>query len=203
MCTAARRALTSIGCCAVAVASVWGQTLPTGWTATGEGLRSTEIVRDCELAHSGRCSLQLAAPPGTPPVALVQSVSAAEYAGARVTLAAWLRTEQAGAAQLWLRVDGRTIALAFDNMDSRPVTGSTPWSEYRVTLDVPQGAVAVAFGVLLKWGGRAWADDFTLTPATVDIDSTDMLPRDEIWRHLNDRGLPPRARRPVNPGFER
>ena len=113
-----------------------------------------------------------------------------------------MRTEDAGAAQLWLRVDGRTVALAFDNMDARPVQGTTPWSNYTVSLDVPQGAVAVAFGVILKWGGTVWADDFTLTLSAEGTESTDTLPRDELWRHLNNRGLPPRARRPVNPGFE-
>ncbi len=52
--------------------------------------------------------------------------------------------------------------LAFDNMDSRPVKGTTDWRRYEVVLDVPEAALRVAFGPVLRGAGRVWADDLTL-----------------------------------------
>ena len=130
-------------------------------------------------------------------------MSAAEYAGRRVVLSGWLRTDRAeGAAQLWLRVDAGATIVGFDNMGDRPVSGTEPWTQYRLALDVPHNASVVAFGVLLRGSGRAWADDLELTIGDDgDVASTDMLRPDEIWRHVTREpaGLP---RRPTNLGFE-
>jgi hypothetical protein len=61
----------------------------------------------------------------------------------------------------WLRVDGKgtSIPLAFDNMSSRPLKGTTGWAEYNIVLDVPDNADAIAFGVLLTGTGQVWIDD--------------------------------------------
>ena len=63
---------------------------------------------------------------------------------------------------LWLRVDGPNSMLAFDNMSSRPVKGTTGWSRYEVVLDVPEAALRLAFGPVLLGTGQVWADDLTL-----------------------------------------
>ena len=92
--------------------------------------------------------------------------------------------------------------VAFDNMGDRLVAGTEPWTQYRLALDVPHNASVVAFGVLLRGSGRAWADDLELAIGDErDVASTDMLRPDEIWRHLTREpaGLP---RRPANLGFE-
>lgn len=72
-------------------------------------------------------------------------------------LSGYLRTADAGGAQMWMRVDGPNHeALAFDNMDSRPVTGTTGWKRYDIVLDVPQTSVDVAFGFFLAGSGIAY-----------------------------------------------
>ena len=71
-----------------------------------------------------------------------------------------------------------------------------------LAVDVPEGASALAFGVLLTGRGRVWGDDLELT--VVDegqVASTDILPRERVWRRL-DREPAALARRPVNLGFE-
>ena len=76
-------------------------------------------------------------------------------------MSGYMKTEDALRAQMWMRVDGplKTI-LAFDNMDSRPVTGTTGWKRYEIVLEVPQDSFAIAFGFFLVERGKVWGDGF-------------------------------------------
>jgi hypothetical protein len=49
--------------------------------------------------------------------------------------------------------------LAFDNMQNRPIKGTTDWKQYESILDVPEEAANIAFGVLLSGAGKAWLND--------------------------------------------
>jgi hypothetical protein len=63
-------------------------------------------------------------------------------------------------AGLWMRVDGPgKESLRFDNMQTRPIVGTTEWQRYRVILDVPEEATNVAFGILLGGKGQVWLSD--------------------------------------------
>jgi hypothetical protein len=191
-------------------ATVAGQgSLPAGWTIDGSGPQITAVARTCDDAHGGRCSVRLSSD-GAPDVggfgpgfgALTQSVSASEYAGRRVALSGWLKTQGAHAARLWLRADAGSTVAAFDNMGDRPVSGTTPWTRYTLAVDVPEGASALALGVLLTGRGRVWGDDLELTVVDErEVPSTDILRREEVWRTLS-RDRAALARRPVNLGFE-
>jgi hypothetical protein len=56
--------------------------------------------------------------------------------------------------------------------------------------------------VLLTGRGSAWGDDLELTIVDErDVASTDILPRDRVWRALGREPVT-MARRPVNLGFE-
>jgi hypothetical protein len=58
-------------------------------------------------------------------------------------------------AGLWMRVDGQEPKmLAFDNMQGRPIQGTTAWKRYEVILDVDPQATAIAFGILWTRRGR-------------------------------------------------
>jgi hypothetical protein len=176
--------------------------VPPGWTIAENG-NAMDVTRDCAQAHGGACSLRLTSDGGPGWGAVAQGLSAAEYAGRRIVLSGWLRTERAeGAVQFWLRVDAGARVVAFDNMADRPVSGTQPWTQYQLALDVPHDASVVAFGVLLRGSGRAWADDLELAIGDQrEVASTDMLRPHEVVRHLSREpaGLP---RRPVNLGFE-
>ena len=117
-------------------------------------------------------------------IVMVQTVSAARHARGRVVLTGWVKTEPASAAQMWLRVDAGRTVVALDNMSDRPISSTTPWTEYRLVLDVPGGATALALGLLLHGGGRAWADDLSLTIAEPgEAATTDVLPTRRVFRH--------------------
>src|ERR1700760_1869281 len=56
-------------------------------------------------------------------------------------------------AGIWLRVDTANGDKALDNMQDRPLRGTTAWTEAASVLDVGEEAVSVHFGVLLDGAG--------------------------------------------------
>lgn len=105
---------------------------------------------------------------------LMQSVGADRYAGGRIRLSCWLKTEDVSDwAGLWARVDqlGTGRPLAFDNMEDRAIRGTTDWTECVVVLDVGRRASSVAFGVLLSGTGTVWIDEmkFEVVDQTVPL----------------------------------
>lgn len=88
----------------------------------------------------------------------------------------WVRTNLLeGTAGLWMRVDGAgmTDVLAFDNMQNRPIEGTTPWRRYEVVLDVPRESAGIVLGVLMIGHGDVWLDDVAVEPVGSDAASTD------------------------------
>ena len=95
-----------------------------------------------------------------------QSVSAIPYRGRRVRLTGMVKVDsvsEAGAG-LWMRVDGPTRTLGFDNMISfgRGILGSRDWAAYSVVLDVPESAIAITLGALLSGPGTLRVDDISV-----------------------------------------
>jgi hypothetical protein len=91
--------------------------------------------------------------------------TSAIYRGKRVRFSAHVKSSGVLTwAGLWMRVDGRSgeDSLAFDNMQGRPIKGTTDWKQYQVVLDVPAAATAVAFGILLDGGGSVWMSGVSL-----------------------------------------
>jgi len=143
---------------------------PVGWGGGGEGY---EFAVDPQVRHQGKQSGRIrwagvdqasASGFGT----LTQGVAANGFRGKRVRYSGYVRTQDVseGWVGLWMRVDGPEGMLAFDNMQTsnRAIVGTTDWKEYEIILDVPKGATAIVFGMLLGGKGTAWVDDLTLTP---------------------------------------
>lgn len=87
-------------------------------------------------------------------------------AGKHVSLSGFLRTEDVrdGWAGLWLRADGaEKMPVAFKNMDDHGVTGTTPWTRYEISIDVPANAERIVFGALNTGSGTAWVDSLKIT----------------------------------------
>jgi hypothetical protein len=96
--------------------------------------------------------------------------------GKRMRLSGYVRTEGANHASIWMRVDGpNNQALSFDNMDNRPIVGTTDWKQYSLVLDVPPKATGVMFGIMLVGSGKAWIDGLEFVPVGPDVPSTNML----------------------------
>ena len=91
----------------------------------------------------------------------MQTFSAESFRGSRLRLTGTVNSSEVeNWAGLWMRIDGpdRGSPLAFDNMQSRPIKGTTQFRDYEVVLDVPHNSVAIAFGILLVGAGEVRLD---------------------------------------------
>jgi hypothetical protein len=162
-------------------ANTFVEGVPKGWMATGSAPQQFSFGTDLPASAQGRKSARISSKPSTASGdfgTLMQILSAETYRGKRVRLAAMLRAQDvSGWAGLWCRVDGPDgKILAFDNMQSRAVTGTADWKRYEVVLDVSAQSLDVAFGFLLAGKGTVWADAMKLDIVGNDVPTTDSYP---------------------------
>jgi type 1 fimbria pilin len=103
----------------------------------------------------------------------MQNFGAAQYVGKRVRFSAAVKSEGVNDwAGLWMRVDQGSAMLAFDNMQDRPIKGTTDWQNYAVVLDVPKDATGIAFGILLSKSGTVWLSNVKFESVGTDVPTT-------------------------------
>lgn len=103
----------------------------------------------------------------------MQEIAATYYAGKNVRFSADVRSADVQDwAGLWMSVDGTGNVLAFDNMQSRPIKGTTEWKNYSVVLPVDASAVKIAFGVLLQSSGTVWIKNLSFGSVGSDVGVT-------------------------------
>jgi len=141
-----------------------------GWISYSAKKRY-EIGIDKTVFHSGSRSAYIKSRGPKPPDEfgnLMQSFVPNSYLDQRVKLTAWVKTQlTSGTAQLWARVAGEwnndsTKPGTFDNMDDRPIKGTTDWTQYDIVVDIPSTANHVTFGLMLIGTGTIWLDDVSL-----------------------------------------
>jgi hypothetical protein len=148
---------------------------PAGWSLAGSKPASYDTGTDAQAAYNGHPSAYLKSKEpaikgfGT----LLQGFQAGKYAGKRLRLSAFIKSDEVqNHAGLWMRVDKGSQPLAFDNMDDRPIKGTTGWQKYEVVLDVPQDATGIVFGVLLDGTGSVWLNSVQLEVVGSDVPTT-------------------------------
>jgi hypothetical protein len=133
---------------------------PAGWFLAGSNPKDYETAVDREVVHAAKTSVSLKGI-GSQPAGfgtLMQMCKAGTYRGKRVRLSGYLRSQDLKSwAGLWFRVDGpKGEPLAFDNMENRPIKGTSDWTKCEIVLDVPDQAKELAYGVLLAGAGQVW-----------------------------------------------
>jgi hypothetical protein len=149
--------------------------VPRGWYLAGSKPADYAAGVDPQALRNGHPSAFLKAqkPDAEGFGTLMQDFRAQKYAGKRIRLSAFAKTEGVkGGAALWMRVDKGSDAVAFDNMQDRPLKGTTDWQNYQVVLDVPADATGVFFGVLLSGSGSVWLNDVRLEVVGPDTPTT-------------------------------
>ncbi|MEM9409698.1 MAG: M56 family metallopeptidase [Planctomycetota bacterium] len=88
-----------------------------------------------------------------------------QYLGKQIRFSGYLKSDLEGQAWagLWMRVDVKGKRPEFDNMNKRPVKGTTDWTQYSIVLDVPEEATNINFGFLMAGAGTLWGDDLQVT----------------------------------------
>jgi hypothetical protein len=95
---------------------------------------------------------------------LMQTCNIKDYLGTRIKMTGYIKSENVTDwAGMWLRVDSRTQgeSLSFDNMQDRPVTGTSDWTKCEIILDVPENSGTLNFGVLISGSGKIWFDNIS------------------------------------------
>lgn len=154
---------------------------PAGWFKNGSATSSYAVGVDQNQSYNGLPSAYVKST--VPSVdgfgGMMQSSSAADYAGKRIRYTAWVRTEDVGdgGGHLWLRVDGQQSGqtLGFDNMDNRSLKGTTEWQQQSIVLDVPPEAKAVAFGFFVAGTGQMWTNSGKIEEVGPEVPATNML----------------------------
>lgn len=166
---------------------------PTGWFLAGTNPKNYQIGVDRTDVHGGLPSAYLTSlAKGTGFGTLMQSINAANYAGKRIRLRGWVKSQDVGDwAGLWMRVDKGQKTVAFDNMQNRGIKGTQLWNSYDIVLDVPTDATSIHFGILLSGAGEVWLNDLSLevvdndTPTTGTTQPT-TLPDDPVNLSFNE-----------------
>ncbi|MEM8807611.1 MAG: hypothetical protein AAGF01_16450 [Cyanobacteria bacterium P01_G01_bin.38] len=148
------------------------------WFEAGSHPEDYAMGADQNVTYSGSASATLQAHPsategfGT----LMQTFDASAYQGQRLRLSGYIKAEAVEDwAGLWMRVDspsGQT--LSFDNMQNRPIQGTTDWQSYDIVLDVPAESTKIAFGLLLAGQGQVWMDDLQFETVDAETPTTDI-----------------------------
>jgi erythromycin esterase-like protein len=110
---------------------------------------------------------------GGAPAAFPASVAA----GHKVRLSGWIRTADVhyGAAGLWWRADAGAQRGTVAAAGTRDSCGTTPWTPYNITVDVPANTTSIVFGCILQGGGTAWFDSLAIEIDGKPVASTDDL----------------------------
>lgn len=160
---------------------------PHGWLLAGSKPADYETGIDPQAAYHDAQSAYLksktTAAEGDGFGTLMQTFRAEQYAGKRVRLSAFVKSEEVQAwAGLWMRIDKGSSVVGFDNMQSRPIKGTSDWRRYDVVLDVPRDATGIAFGVLLAGPGTVWlnSSNFEVVDSSVPSTQRESLPSEPV-----------------------
>lgn len=149
---------------------------PSGWFLAGSNPGGYATGIDSQVVNNGHPSAYLKSnsPSAEGFGTLMQSFSAKNYAGKRLRLSAFAKSDNVKYwAGLWMRVDKGSESVAFDNMQGRPIQGTTGWQNYQVVLDVPSDATGISFGVLLAGQGAVWLNSVNLEVVGSEVTTTD------------------------------
>lgn len=149
--------------------STFAASLPPGWHLAGD--RPQDYSATVEAGAGMLASkVQRASGFGT----MMQTFRADDYRGKRLRFTADVRAERVDQwAGLWMRVDGsRGGVLSFDNMQNRPIKGTSPWTSYSVVLDVPSESGSISFGILLAGTGTVWIDNIRFDSVEASVPPT-------------------------------
>ena len=120
---------------------------------------------------------------------LTQTFLADDYRGQRIRLRVQVKSRKVDQwAGMWLRVDTGEKIVAFDNMQRRPIKGTTDWHEVAIVLDVPDDATMILMGLLIQGRGKVWMDKLVFETVEEDVPVTDQYVR-------------PTTRKPTNLNF--
>jgi hypothetical protein len=169
--------------------------IPEGWFKSGtepqdyligvdrgmsESGSSSSYIKSKELKPSGSCDL-------------MQEIKADNYRGERVRLTGYAKTKFVSywAGLFMIAEDDFGRPISYDNMQNRPIVGTSDWVKYEIVIEIPKKASKILFGASLHGKGEIWIDDLKLLVVNNTVPLTDLS------------GKTPTALYPDNMDFEK
>lgn len=93
---------------------------------------------------------------------------AGDFGGKTLHASAWVRTESAGGAAIWVqcwRRDPLRLLHTASSSTRDPVRGTQDWREISMPVEVPAGTAFLTFRCVIQGSGSAWFDDARLVAA--------------------------------------
>lgn len=149
--------------------------IPDGWEKAGSSPKAYEVGLDTEIKYRKEKSAYLSSETSTGFGTLMQTFVAREYLGEKIRLRGFVKSDGVkGWAGLWVRVDAKEgkKTLSFDNMQNRPIEGTTDWTAYEIVVEVPKESGWISYGALLNGNGKIWIDELTIEIVDSSVKST-------------------------------
>lgn len=150
-----------------------------GWMISGSHPYHYEMGIDQTEVHQGKASGYLKSNTvenETEFATMMQQFKADNFRGKRMKLCGFVKTKDvASFAGLWMRVDSASEdILQFDNMQNRPIKGTTSWNHYVIVLDIPETSAVISFGLLVTGQGHVWVDQVRFKEVDNHVPTTNM-----------------------------
>jgi len=99
---------------------------------------------------------------------IMQQTDITKHIDNKLSLSAYIKTRDVkNWAGLWARLDDKDLqVLWFDNMQNKPIKGTSGWKKYEVEFEVPKDSVTLSFGILLVGSGNVWINEVELLELT-------------------------------------
>ncbi len=153
--------------------------IPYGWKLHGSRAEKYECGVDRDTVRDGKPSAYLRSLSSTIPgdAIVLQYLAPDKFIDQRIQVSGWVKTKDVtDMAGLWVRLGSPTNDMVgFDNMENRPVKGTTEWTKYSVVLDIPPDTREIAFGFSLHGPGTLWVNDLTFTTVAKTVPTTNLL----------------------------
>lgn len=156
------------------------------WIITGTAPEKYQAGIDYKICHTGTKSAALKSIANEFEtgefITIMQQFNAKNFIGKRVRFSAFVKTLEVDEwCGLWMRIDNAlSTALKLDNMQSRPIAGTTEWNHYSCVLDVPENGAIINIGILLFGKGQVWLDNAGFQEVDYSIPTTDFTPCEVI-----------------------
>lgn len=140
---------------------------PVGWSYSfnKDQEKAYEIKLDSNVKKDGKYSFSIKKIDNQSDFAALDYIIPKTFQGNSIELKGYIKTEDvnSGFAGMWLRIDGASGSIAFDNMQSKNLKGTNDWKQYSIILPYDsEEARTIHVGGLLSGDGRAWFDNFEL-----------------------------------------
>jgi AraC-like DNA-binding protein len=167
-----------------------------GWIFTGTAPEKYKFEMDNKIYHMGSRSATICSIGEEFSYedysSIMQQISAKNFMGKRMRFSGFVKTEAVEEwCGVWMRLDtAQGVTIKIDNMQNRPIKGTTEWNYYYCVMDIPQEAAVINIGVLLTGKGKIWFDNADLQEVDRSIPTTEYVPEEIFPEHI------------VNPSFE-